>query len=126
LLDPLADRVFILALAIALVARGTLPWWLATAVILRDVLVLMLFPILERKGMPRLQVNFTGKSATAALLFGLTWLALSETTFPGARVGDEIGLAFTILGAVLYWIAGAMYAREAARRLAELGKEVTA
>jgi cardiolipin synthase len=126
LLDPLADRVFILALAIALVARGTLPWWLATAVILRDVLVLMLFPILERKGMPRLQVNFTGKSATAALLFGLTWLALSETTFPGARVGDEIGLAFTILGAVLYWIAGAMYAREAARRLGELGKEVTA
>lgn len=111
LLDPLADRVFIVALAIALVGGGTLPWWLAVAVIGRDVVILSLYPLVQKRGVPKIAVNFVGKSATAALLFGLTWLALSETDFGWADIGDEVGIAFVVLGAVLYWVAGAMYAR---------------
>lgn len=111
LLDPLADRVFILALAIALVGEGTLPWPLAVIVIGRDVVILSLYPLVQKRGMPKIAVNFTGKSATAALLFGLTWLALSETDLVGADIGDEVGIAFVVLGAVLYWIAAGMYAR---------------
>ena len=113
LLDPLADRVFIVALAIALVGGGTLPWPLAVAVIARDVVILSLYPLVQKRGVPKIAVNFVGKSATAALLFGLTWLALSETEFGWAGIGDEVGIAFVILGAVLYWIAGGMYARVA-------------
>jgi cardiolipin synthase len=113
LLDPLADRVFIVALAVALVGGGTLPWWLAVAVIGRDVVILSLYPLVQRRGVPKIAVNFVGKSATAALLFGLTWLALSETDFGWAGIGDEVGIAFVTLGAVLYWIAGGMYARVA-------------
>src|SRR5919106_5538182 len=71
LLDPLADRILILALAISLVADGALPLWLAIAVIARDVIVLAAWPALERRGLARIPVNFTGKCATAALLFGL-------------------------------------------------------
>jgi cardiolipin synthase (CMP-forming) len=123
LLDPLADRVFIVALAIALVGRGVLALWLALVVIARDVLVLALWPLLERIGMRRIQVNFTGKTATASLLFGLTWLAWGETTFPAHTVGHSIGLPFVILGAVLYWTAGAMYAAEARKRVRELERE---
>jgi cardiolipin synthase len=115
-LDPLADRIFIVALAVALVGSGALPWALALAVVARDLLVLSLFPILARRGVPRLEVNFTGKTATACLLVGLTWLAISETSFGWADIGDEVGLIFVIAGAVLYWVAGAMYAREAVRR----------
>lgn len=111
LLDPLADRVFIVALAIALVGGGTLPWWLAVAVIGRDVVILSLYPLVQKRGVPKIAVNFVGKSATAALLFGLTLLALSETEFGWADVGDEVGIAFVTFGAVLYWVAGAMYAR---------------
>ena len=40
LLDPLADRVFIVALAVALVANDVLPLWLAIAIIARDVVIL--------------------------------------------------------------------------------------
>lgn len=111
LLDPLADRVFIVALAIALVGGGTLPWWLAVGIIGRDVVILSLYPLVQKRGVPKIAVNFVGKSATAALLFGLTWLALSETDFGVADIGDEVGIAFVTLGAVLYWVAGAMYAR---------------
>lgn len=113
LLDPLADRVFIVSLVIALIGTGTLPVVLAVAIIARDVLILSAYPFFQRRGLPRIEVNFVGKTATASLLFGLTWLAYSETTFPGADIGDEVGLAFAILGAVLYWIAGGMYARQA-------------
>ena len=119
LLDPLADRVFIVALAIALVARDSLPWGLAAAVIARDVIVLALFPALEKRGVTRIRVNFTGKTATAALLIGLTLLAWSETEWPGHEGAGDIGLAFTVLGAVLYWVAGAMYARQALDGLRE-------
>jgi cardiolipin synthase len=113
LLDPLADRILIIALVVALVARDVLPLWLAIAIVARDVLLLSVFPLLERRKVPRIAVNFTGKTATAALLFGLTCLAWSETTFPGAAIADELGTAFTVLGAVLYWAAAAMYAQAA-------------
>ena len=116
LLDPFADRVLIVALAIMLVARDILPWPLAVAIIGRDVLLLAAAAVLEKRKVPRIAVNFVGKTATAALLAGLTLLAYSETTFPWARYGDDVGLGFTILGAVLYWVAAGMYARVALAR----------
>lgn len=123
LLDPLADRILIVALVVALVARDSLPLWLAIAIVARDVLLLSVFPVLERRKVPRIAVNFTGKSATAALLFGLTCLAWAETTFLAASAADEIGIAFTVLGAVLYWVAAALYAQAARDKIRALTVE---
>lgn len=117
LLDPLADRIFVVALVVALVAEGTLEWWLALSIVVRDALVLGLFPVLERRGVERLEVNFAGKTATACLLFGLVWLAFTHTSFFFANAGEEVGLTFTLVGAVLYWVAAVQYGKEAARRL---------
>ena len=121
LLDPLADRVFIAALLIALVARDAVPLWLAIVVLGRDLLILSLFPVMERRGMERIQVNYIGKCATASLLFGLTWLAASFVWEP---VGETVGRGFLYLGALLYWIAAALYAREAWRRMKILAEKV--
>jgi cardiolipin synthase len=115
LLDPLADRAFIVALAVALLIRGTLPPWLGAVIVVRDVAVLALWPVVDRRHARRMRVNFIGKSATAALLVGLTWLAVSETRWWWVGVADEIGLVFTAVGAVLYWVSGVMYALEAVR-----------
>jgi cardiolipin synthase len=123
LLDPLADRIFISALLIALVARDALPLWLAIVVVGRDLILLSLFPVVERRGMQRIEVNFVGKSGTAALLFGLTWLA---TTFVWESVDRTVGLLFVYLGAVLYWLAASLYAREAWRRMKILAEKVEA
>ncbi|HYP22798.1 MAG TPA: CDP-alcohol phosphatidyltransferase family protein [Actinomycetota bacterium] len=123
LLDPLADRILIIALVVALVARDILPLWLAIAIVGRDLLLLSVFPILERRKVPRIAVNFTGKTATASLLTGLTMLAWSETTFPGASIADELGIALTVFGAVLYWVAAAMYARAAREGIRALTTE---
>jgi cardiolipin synthase len=101
-----------MALALALVVRGALPAWLAIAVIARDVLVLTLWPLIERRGLRRISVNLVGKSATALLLVGLTALALSETTLDPGQPLPGFGLAATLAGAVAYWAAAALYARE--------------
>ena len=113
LLDPLADRIFIVALAVALVATDALPLWLALSIVARDVLLLAAFPFVDKRGVRRIRVTFAGKTATAALLFGLTLIAYSETTFPAADKPDEVGFAFVLGGAILYWITAFQYAREA-------------
>ena len=116
-LDPLADRVFIVTLTVALIAAGVLPWWLAALILLRDVLIVVAFPILEKRGIERVAVNFTGKSATAALFSGLTLLALAETSLRWAGDLNVVGLVLVGLGAVLYWVATVQYAKEALRKL---------
>jgi cardiolipin synthase (CMP-forming) len=121
LLDPLADRIFIIALALALVSVGALPWWLATAIVIRDLVVLSMLPLLERRGSGRIAVNFTGKTATAFLLFGLTCLAISETSFVSASFSEAVGLVFTIAGTILYYVAAGMYARTAYERIRAAG-----
>jgi cardiolipin synthase len=117
LLDPLADRVFILALTLMLVVKGTLAGWLAMTIVGRDVLVLAIYPLVGRRGLGQIPVNFTGKSATALLLFGLTWLAISATTVSWHRGAHTVGFLCVLVGAGLYWVAAFMYGREVAARL---------
>ena len=125
LLDPLADRIFIAALVVALVVRRVMPWWVAMAIVGRDLLVLSLFPYLERRKIQRISVNRLGKTATAALFLGLTLLALSETTLPGSESMATPGMVASVVGAALYWAAGYLYAREALTKLRALKESAT-
>ena len=40
ILDPVADKALIISTVIVLACKGLLPWWLATAVIVRDIIIL--------------------------------------------------------------------------------------
>jgi cardiolipin synthase len=118
LLDPLADRIAIVAVLVVFAVKGVLPLVLAGALLLRDLLVAIVFPILEAKGMERIPVNWTGKAATASIFVGLAALAV-ELAFPGgfAPVAHAVALACLVVGAVLYWAATVQYAGEIRRRL---------
>lgn len=113
LLDPVADRIAIASLVVGLGLRGVIPWPAAAAIIGRDVLVAVAFAILERRRGPRLPVNLAGKVATSLIYAGCG--------LAGARLliesrGDTLpalGPALWVLlyaGAVLYWVAGILYA----------------
>ena len=121
LLDPLADRVVIVAVLVAYGAKGTVPWWLVGVIVARDVLIMASFAVLERRGIPRLAVNRTGKRATASLFTGMgvvsasvvmrvSGVATLRSDASGVRLA---GLVLLGLGAVLYWAAAVLYAREA-------------
>ena len=110
LLDPAADRLYIIATIIALTLRGILPVWLALAIPARDLLLVAMVPFLHRLGYGfALPVNFAGKAATMCLLYAFPLLLLSVGDGTVARAARPLGWAFTAWGAGLYWWAGVLY-----------------
>jgi cardiolipin synthase len=110
LLDPAADRLYIVATVAALTDLGTLPIWLACALVGRDVVLAGTIPVLRARGYGlALPVNFVGKAATSNLLYAFPLLLLAGghgTLAEGAR---DVGWAFTAWGIGLYWWAGLLY-----------------
>jgi cardiolipin synthase len=110
ILDPVADRLYILAVVIGLAIRDIIPWWLAVALPMRDVLLIALVPALRTRGYSALPVHFLGKAATACLLYAFPLLLLGDGEGTLAQLADVFGWAFAIWGCALYWWAGLLYA----------------
>jgi len=111
LLDPAADRLYILATLLALVARSGLPLWWALALIGRDLVLVATLPVLKRHGHGPLPVHFLGKAATFNLLYAFPMLlaALPDRDDLLSTVFRPLGWAFTGWGSVLYLLAGVLY-----------------
>jgi cardiolipin synthase len=108
ILDPVADRCYILAVVVGLALRDIIPWWLALSLPL-------LVPFLRTRGYSALPVHFLGKAATANLLYAFPLLLLGDGDGTVARLADVFGWAFAIWGAGLYWWAGFLYAYQVAQ-----------
>jgi CDP-diacylglycerol--glycerol-3-phosphate 3-phosphatidyltransferase len=111
LLDPTADRLYIVSTVVALTIRGIIPLWLLLVLLARDVILLGFGPILLRMGYGiALPVHFLGKAATFNLLYAFPFLL--ATTGHGwlATVSRPFAWAFVIWGTALYWWAIVLYA----------------
>lgn len=117
ILDPVADRLFILAVVIGLWLRDIIPWWLMLILPLRDIFLFSLVPFLRTRGYSSLPVHFLGKAATAALLYALPLLLLGDGTGTIANLAEVFGWAFAFWGVGLYWWAGILYAFQVRRLL---------
>ncbi|HEX6517830.1 MAG TPA: CDP-alcohol phosphatidyltransferase family protein [Nocardioidaceae bacterium] len=110
ILDPVADRLYILATVFGLAYRDIIPWWLAALLPARDLLLWGLVPFLRTRGYSALPVHFLGKAATANLLYAFPLLLLGDGQTVLATLADVFGWAFAIWGTALYWWAGILYA----------------
>ncbi|MFT4298129.1 MAG: CDP-alcohol phosphatidyltransferase family protein [Aeromicrobium sp.] len=110
ILDPVADRLYILAVVVGLGLREIIPWWLVVAIPLRDVFLFSLVPFLRTRGFSSLPVHFLGKAATAGLLYAFPLLLLGDGTGTVADLANVFGWAFAIWGVGLYWWGGVLYA----------------
>ena len=110
ILDPVADRLYILAVVVGLFLRDIIPWWVALALPLRDLLLWGLVPILRTRGFSALPVHFLGKAATFNLLYAFPLLLLGEGDGIVANLARTFGWAFAWWGIGLYWWAGVLYA----------------
>ena len=109
LLDPLADRLYILATLLGLGLRGIVPWWLVGLLVGRDLLLAATLPVLRRLGRGPLEVHYLGKAATFNLLYAFPLLLLGDSPGTLATVARVLGWAFAIWGTGLYWWAGLVY-----------------
>jgi cardiolipin synthase len=110
ILDPVADRLYILAVVIGLGLRDIIPWWVAVILPLRDLLLWGLVPLLRTRGYSALPVHFLGKAATFNLLYAFPLLLLGDGEGVVATLAMVFGWAFAWWGIGLYWWAGVLYA----------------
>jgi cardiolipin synthase (CMP-forming) len=112
LLDPMADRLYIVSTLIGLALRDVVPWWLVVVLVSRDVLLTLTVPVLARHGYGPLPVHSLGKAATFNLLYAFPLLLLAQV---GGRVGaviEPMAWAFAWWGTALYWWAAVLYVRQ--------------
>lgn len=115
LLDPTADRLYIVATIIALAIRGIIPWWLVGILAGRELLLAGVLLVLRRAGYEPLQVSFVGKAATANLLYAFPLLFLGSHHTSYAELARVFGWAFALWGTALYWWAALLYIEQARR-----------
>jgi cardiolipin synthase len=117
LLDPFADRLYILAALIGLTVRDVVPWWLTAALLLREAVLGVALLVLRRHGYGPPPVHYLGKTGTFVLLFAFPVLLLAKAAPAIAPVVSPIGwgLAWWALG--LYWAAAVLYLAQTAALL---------
>ena len=113
LLDPAADRLYIVATLVALALRDIVPLWLVAVLVGREVVLAGVLVVLRRHGYPALQVHYLGKAATFILLYAFPLLLLAHGEGTVATIAHPLAWALTIWGTVLYLVAGALYVVQA-------------
>ncbi|MGY1824238.1 CDP-alcohol phosphatidyltransferase family protein [Geodermatophilus sp. SYSU D00079] len=109
LLDPAADRLYIIATLVAFVLRDVVPLWVVAVLLGRELVLGLMMLLLGRHGYPPLQVHYLGKAATFILLYAFPLLLLADGEGPVAAVAQPLAWALTIWGGVLYVLAGVFY-----------------
>ncbi len=129
LLDPLADRLYIVSTLVAFVLRDVVPWWVAAVILGRDLVLALCLPVLRAHGYPPLSVHYLGKAATFNLLYAFPLLLLARGDGTVATVAAPVAYAFTAWGVGLYLWSGVLYLMQVvqlvrvARRAEALGAE---
>ena len=112
LLDPVADKILVLAALVMLVGRGVLPAWMVAGIVARELLVSGLrLAALQRgvvMGARDLAKLKTGVQAVAVALGGLA---------AGGAVSESLAWGAALGALVVTWLSGLDYARMAPRLL---------
>ena len=120
LLDPAADRLYIFSTLVGLAWTGLIPIWLAAAIIARDLMLLVVYPVLATHGYGPLPVHYLGKAGTFALLYAFPLLMMAHVWKSAELLILPVAWAFAWWGVGLYWWAGAVYVLQV-REIVKLG-----
>jgi len=117
LLDPFADRLYILATLIGFTIREVVPYWLTGALLLRELVLAIALLVLRRHGYGPPPVHYVGKTGTFVLLgaFPVILLGSAVPAVEGWAGPIGWGLAWWALG--LYWAAAVLYLLQTAQLL---------
>jgi len=118
LVDPLADRLLVISVLIALMWREFIPLWMGILIVSRDVLMLLGAPIIginDKEVREKLAVHWTGKAATALLFTSIClFILLNVPDKIGAGFFGKVnpvGFVLFCLGIVFSYLSGFIYVR---------------
>lgn len=123
LLDPAADRLYIIAIVAGLTIRGIIPWWFAALLLVRELLLGTGLLALYLHSHRPLRVHFLGKAATMCLLYAFPLLFLGNQEGGLAEVAKITGWGFAIWGTALYWCAAVLYVVQVYQVILAAGEE---
>jgi cardiolipin synthase len=109
LLDPFADRLYILATLISFTVRDVVPWWLPGALLLREAVLGVALLVLRRHGHGPPPVHYVGKTGTFTVLAAFPILLLAAAVPSTADIAGPIGWGLAWWSVGLYWAAGVLY-----------------
>jgi cardiolipin synthase len=109
LLDPFADRLYILAALLGLTIRDVVPWWLTIALLLREAVLGVALLVLRRHGYGPPAVHYLGKTGTFVLLFAFPVMLLAKAVPAIDSVAYPIGWGLSWWALGLYWAAAVLY-----------------
>jgi cardiolipin synthase len=109
LLDPAADRLYIVCTLVALAIRDVVPVWVVALLLGRELVLGVMLLVLRHYGYPPLQVHYLGKAATLLLLYAFPVLLIADGEGRIARIAEPFAWALTIWGTALYLLAGVFY-----------------
>ncbi|KRE41495.1 CDP-alcohol phosphatidyltransferase family protein [Knoellia sp. Soil729] len=121
LLDPIADRLYIVTTLVGLAWRDIIPWWLVAVLFAREAFMAVVVLIAKRYGWVGLPVHFIGKAATFNLLYSFPALLMADGDGWLASFARPVGWGFAWWGTVLYWVAGVLYAVQLRQLIARRG-----
>ncbi len=117
-LDPVADRLLFFVGVGGILVDGSVPVWLAVAVLVREAMVAGATLALAAMGVRRIDVTWFGKAYTFFLMISFPLFLASHSTLSWHRFGGTMAWALAIPGLVLAWYSAALYvplARQALR-----------
>jgi cardiolipin synthase len=128
-LDPVADRILLIAAAVVLLIDGTVPLWVGVLVLAREAVISAATLMLAAAGARRIDVLWVGKAGTLALMFALPGFLLLSIADGGVHAVLWFGTwCFTIGGLLLSYWAAVQYvpAARAALREGRIPEETVA
>jgi cardiolipin synthase (CMP-forming) len=108
-LDPTADRVLLLAGAVALLADGSLPVVVGVLALVREALVSAAVVALALRGARRIDVQWAGKAGTLALMFAFPLFLLGDAVNGGHALIRAAAWCFALVGLALGYYAALTY-----------------
>src|SRR5690242_14290851 len=109
LLDPFADRLYILATLIGFTLREVVPWWLTAALLLREAVLGVGLLVLRRYGYGPPAVHYVGKTGTFVLLAAFPLVLLSQALRDSEHWLGPVGWGLMWWALGLYWAAAVFY-----------------
>lgn len=101
ILDPLADKVGVAAVAVALLVKGWLPLWFVAVLLLRDLIILMGGLVIKKKTGEIIPSNTAGKWAVG-VIGGTLVVAVIDNTMPFLSMCIGLSLAMVALSTAGY------------------------